>query len=355
MSLIRTPKFAVKQPGLAPGTLVYTGPPRDADVRCHVLDYGPEHFEEIEHVTLDRLAVATQEDTVTWINVDGIHDVDLVAGFGERLGLHQLVLEDIVSPRQRPKAEVFDDHVYVVVKMLHMSDAGEISVEQVSIVAGVRYVVTFQERPGDVLEPLRNRLRSGRGLIRKNGPDYLTYAIVDTVVDNYFHVVERLGEQIERLEEEVSDDPSRDTLRRINDMKRDILMLRKNIWPLREVMAGIERDDSVFFKKRTKTYLRDVYDHVVQVIDFLETYRDLLSGLTDLYLSSISHRMNEIMQVLTIVGSIFIPLTFIAGIYGMNFAWMPELGWKWGYPVAWGVMLTVAVSLILFFRRRNWL
>ncbi len=348
-------KVAVKQPGLAPGTLIYTGPPREAAVTCHVMDYGPEHFEELPDVTLDRLSIATREDTVTWVNVNGIHDVDLVAKFGEKLDLHQLVMEDIVSPRQRPKAELFDDHVYIVVKMLHLDESGEISTEQVSIVAGVRYVVTFQEQPGDVLEPLRNRIRAGRGLIRKNGPDYLTYAIVDTVVDNYFHVVERIGEQIEVLEEEVSGDPTRETLHRINDLKRQILMLRKNIWPLREVMAGIERDDSHFFKPRTRTFLRDVYDHVVQVIDFLETYRDLLSGLTDLYLSAISHRMNEIMKVLTIVGVIFIPLTFIAGIYGMNFEWIPELQWKWGYPAVWGLMISVAAGLLLFFRHKKWI
>lgn len=348
-------KVVVKQPGLAPGTLIYTGPPRDRPVAIDVLDYGPESFREMPGVALDDLAIATEEGSVTWINVDGIHDVDLVGGVGGKLGLHQLVMEDILSPHQRPKVELFDDHVYVVLKMLHMDEAGVLTTEQVSIVAGVRYVATFQENRADVLEPLRERLRSGRGLIRKNGPDYLTYAIMDTIVDNYFHVVERLGERIEVLEEEISDDPSRQTLHQINDLKRDILVLRKNIWPLREVMAGIERDDSSFFKQRTRTFIRDVYDHVVQVIDFLETYRDLLSGLTDLYLSSISHRMNEIMKVLTIVGSIFIPLTFIAGIYGMNFVWMPELQWKWGYPAAWGLMIVVAIGLVLFFRRKNWI
>ncbi len=354
-----------KQVGLAPGTLVYTGPERHHDISLTLIDYRGEHFDERTIAPDDASAALLAGEATSWLDISGIHDVALVDTLGGHLDLHKLVLEDIVHPSQRPKLDVYDDaSLYIVVRMLSVeSGAGSgrnaadlrIASEQISLILTRTGVISFQELPGDVFEPVRNRLRAGKGIIRNEGSDYLAYALLDTVVDHYFHVIEYVGDRIDALEADVLARPTTETLARINRYKREVLGLRKSVWPLREVLSGLDRTDSGLISERTKTYLRDVYDHTIQVVDMLETYRDLLAGLTDLYMSTVSLKMNEVMQVLTIVGSIFIPLTFVAGIYGMNFDFMPELHWKYGYFMAWGLMATITAGLFFFFRRKKWI
>jgi len=294
---------------------------------------------------------------VTWVNIDGLHDIEIMEKIGKHFGLHPLVLEDILNTEQRPKIEDFDDYIFVVLKMLYYDEnEGEIRAEQISIILGSNFVLSFQERVGDIFNPLRDRIRNAKGRVRKMGPDYLAYSLLDAIVDNYFVVLEKLGEQIEGMEEELVTNPTPETLQRIHNLKREMIFLRKSVWPLREVVSRLERGESPLIKEATGIYLRDVYDHTIQVIDTIETYRDMLSGMLDIYLSSISNRMNQVMKVLTIIATIFIPLTFVAGIYGMNFEYMPELKWHWFYPKAfWLVMLGVAALMLVYFRRKRWL
>jgi magnesium transporter len=246
------------------------------------------------------------------------------------------------------------EYVFVVLKMLS-SDRNKITSEQISIVLGPDFVVSFQEREGDVFNPIRERIRIGRGRIRKMGADYLAYALLDSVVDNYFIFLEKLGDKIEFLEEELVTNPTTETLQTIHDLKTEMVFLRKSVWPLREIISGLERGESALIQESTEIYLRDVYDHTIQVIDTVETFRDMVSGMLDIYLSSVSNRMNEVMKVLTIIATIFIPLTLIAGIYGMNFQYMPELGWRWGYPMVWLIMLVIGALMLVYFRRERWL
>jgi magnesium transporter len=343
--------------GLPPGALVHVGEPGMEEPKISVMTYDTMRLEE-EYVDTVGEAFPLQEaPTMSWINVDGIHDVEIVEELGVRLGLHPLVLEDILNPDQRPKMEDLGDYLYVVLKMVDWDDQrGEITMEQMSVLVGANYVVSLQERPGgDVLDPIRERIRAAKGTIRGEGPDYLAYSILDGVVDGYFGVLEGLGEKVEDLEEELVSSPLPETLQELHVLKREMIYMRKAVWPLREVVAALERSGSPLIKESTVPYLRDVYDHTVQVMDAVETVRDMLSGMLDIYLSSISNRMNEVMKVLTIFASIFIPLTFIAGVYGMNFQYMPELAWRWGYPVVWLVMLGVGVALLWYFRRKRWL
>jgi magnesium transporter len=267
------------------------------------------------------------------------------------------VMEDIMNTEQRPKIEDFDDYIFVVLKMLYYdNDEEEIKAEQISIIVRSNFVLSFQEREGDIFNPLRDRIRNAKGRVRKMGPDYLAYCLLDAIVDNYFVVLEKLGEQIEGMEEELVTNPTPVTLQRIHNLKREMIFLRKSVWPLREVVSRLERGESPLIKESTGIYLRDVYDHTIQVIDTIETYRDMLSGMLDIYLSSISNRMNQVMKVLTIIATIFIPLTFVAGIYGMNFEYMPELKWHWFYPKAfWLVMIGIAGVMLVYFRRKRWL
>jgi len=319
--------------------------------------YDASRLLEEELETIGDAFPLSEAPTVTWINVDGIHQVKVVEELGQRLGLHPLVLEDILNPEQRPKMEDLGDYLYMVVKMLDWDDArGEMTTEQMSVLVGANYVVSLQEHPGgDVLDPIRVRIREAKGSIREEGPDYLAYAILDGVVDRYFGVLEGLGEKVEALEEELVAHPTPDTLQDLHELKRAMIFMRKSVWPLREVVAALDRGGSSIIQESTRVYLRDVYDHTVQVMDAVETLRDMLSGMLDIYLSSISNRMNEVMKVLTVFASIFIPLTFIAGVYGMNFAHMPELEWWWAYPLLWLVMLAVAVTMLVYFRRKRWL
>jgi magnesium transporter len=345
-----------KRAGLSPGTLIHVGRARTERARIRVIDYAENKLEEKELATIEECFPYRDKPTVTWINVDGVHQIEIIEKIGKHFGLHPLILEDIVNTHQRPKCDDYDDHLFIVLKMLGYDEArGEVSSEQVSLVLGKNYVISFQETEGDVFDPVRERIRGGKGRIRKMGADYLAYALIDAIVDHYFIILEKLGERIETLEEEMVTDPDVDTLTRTHKLKRQMLVLRKCVWPLREVVSRLERGESTLIRKPTHVFLRDVYDHTIQVIDTIETDRDMLSGLLDLYLSTVSNKMNAVMKVLTIIATIFIPLTFIAGIYGMNFEFMPELHWHWGYPIALLIMLAVGVIMLLFFRKRKWL
>jgi len=340
----------------APGTVAFTGERKVADVTIKVIDYDEERYEEREIDGFADCAGYRDTDSCTWINVNGLHETPLLRELGDHFGLHRLVLEDVANTHHRPKVEDFGDYLYVVCRMLSLADDGvHLRSEQISLVIGRNYLLSFQERPGDVLEPVRERLRKGKGRIRKGGAGYLGYALLDSVVDHYFYVVEAFGEQIEALEDELLAQPTMETLHKVHALKREMVLLRRAVRPLREVVASLERDEPPLLGSDVTPYLRDVYDHVIQVADAVDSFRDILSGLQDLYLSSVSNRMNEVMKVLTIFASIFVPLTFVAGIYGMNFEHMPELGWRWSYPVLWGVIVTLVVVMLGYFRRKKWL
>jgi magnesium transporter len=342
--------------GLPPGTLVHIGEKSDREIRTTVMEYGPEGCAERKVASLGECLAAAGPGRVTWVNVEGLHEVEAIRQLGECHGLHPLVLEDIVNTDQRPKLDDYGDYLFVVVKMLRSTPGGGIVTEQVSLVLGPHLVISFQEGvDGDVFDPVRERLHGGKGRMRGMGADYLLYALLDAVVDNYFVVLEEVGERIEAIEEAVVMEPRPETVRRIHRLKREMILLRKAVWPLREVLAALERRESALISEAVVVYLRDVYDHTIQVIDTIESSRDMLSGMLDIYLSSISNRMNEVMKFLTVVGTIFIPLTFISGIYGMNFQNMPELHWPWGYPVALFLMLVIALSMLYYFRRKRWL
>ncbi len=343
-------------PGSPPGTLI--ADPAAARSRVRVMRYGPETMEEIGLASAADLPGLIGSAPVTWVNVDGLADVELIRALGELFGLHRLALEDVVNVHQRPKVVEYEKQTFVVARMIH-SGRGLVS-EQVSLFLGEGFLLTFQEMEGDCFDLVRERLRQGLGLIRERGADYLAYALLDALIDGYFPVVEDYGERLEALEDAVMTRPERAQVVAIHDMKRDLLTLRRAIWPQREMFNALARDASPHVSASTQVYLRDCYDHLVQLMDFVETYREIASGLVDVYLSSSSARMNEIMKVLTVIATIFMPLGFIASLYGMNFdpqvsPWnMPELSWYLGYPFALLLMATVAGGLILFFRRKGW-
>jgi magnesium transporter len=344
-----------KPAGLAPGTPVFVGEQRVERPRISVFDYDDNRCEERELSSVADCRPLRESPTVTWLNVDGVHDTALVERLGECFGLHPLVVEDVVNTTQRPKLEDYGDYIYIVVRMFRRGPDGELLSEQVSLVLGPNFVLSFQEAPGDVFDPVRARLREHKGRLRKLGPDYLLYALLDAVVDHLFTVLEPVGDRIEDLEEILVARPGPEALHTIHALKRELVHLRKSVWPLREVVSGLERLESKLVRKTTGVFLRDVYDHTIQVIDVVETFRDTVGGMLDVYLSSISNRMNEVMKVLTIIATIFIPLTFIAGIYGMNFRNMPELGWPWAYFAVLGLMAAVALAMLVYFKRKKWL
>jgi magnesium transporter len=342
--------------GLPPGTLVHIGERKVEKTRITILDYDAGQFQEEEVETAEECFPFKDKPTVTWINIDGIHEVEVIEKIGRHFNIHPLILEDILHTGQRPKMEDFEDYIFVVVKMLYYDDeAHEITSEQVSLILGSNFVISLQEREGDVFDPVRERIRKAKGRIRRLKADYLAYALIDTIVDHYFVVLEKIGERIEDMEEELITNPKPETLQNIHNLKRELIFLRKSVWPLREVISGLERGDSSLIDESTGIYFRDVYDHTISVADTVETFRDMVSGMLDTYLSSVSNKMNEVMKVLTIIATIFIPLTFVAGIYGMNFEFMPELKWHWGYFAALAVMVVVAIVMVIYFRRKTWL
>jgi magnesium transporter len=353
--MVRRRKKGSETAGLPPGTLVHVGEQKMERARITLIDYDQQGYRERELQTVEESFPYKDTPTVTWINVDGIHQVDVVEKLGAYFDLHPLLLEDILNTEQRPKMEDYGDCIFIVLKMLWCCEEGDgIQIEQVSLVLGPGFVISFQEREGDVFEPIRQRIRNGKGRIRKAGADYLAYALVDATVDGYFSVLERLGDVIEDTEDRLAENPARETLRSIRSLKNTMISLRRSIWPLREVIGGLERIESRLVTPATHAYLRDLYDHTIQIIDTIESYRDITAGMIDIYLSSISNRLNEVMKVLTMFASIFIPLTFIAGIYGMNFRYMPELDWRWGYFAALAFMGIVGTAMLVYFKRKRW-
>jgi magnesium transporter len=349
-------KRSSKKAGLSPGTLVHIGEKKTEEVNISVMDYDESQIQEKDAATVGECLPFKEKPTVTWVNVTGIHDITVIEEFGKAFNIHPLLLEDIVHPDQRPKLEDYDDYLFLVLRMLRYDEAKEeLLSEQVSLILGPNFVITFQEREGDVFDAVRARIRNGKGKIRKMGCDYLTYALIDSVVDNYFLVLEKYGEKIEILQEEVLSQPTPETLQVIQGTKRDMLFLRKSVWPLREAINALQRGESSLVTDNVNIYLRDVHDHTIQVIDTIETFRDMISGTLDVYLSSVSNKMNEVMKVLTIIATIFMPMTFIAGIYGMNFKYMPELDWHWAYPVIWAVIIVLGVLMLMGFKRKKWL
>jgi magnesium transporter len=349
-------KRGSKKAGLAPGSLIHVGERKIENVRIWLIDYDENRIEERELKSFDESLPYIEKGSVTWINIDGLHDIDTISDIGKFFGVHPLVLEDIVNTEQRPKMEDFEDYLFIVLKMIHyQSDIHQVQFEQFSLILRNNTVISFQERAGDIFESVRERLRKAKGRIRKMGPDYLIYTLMDAVVDNYFVVLENMGERVTELEESLVTDPEPDILQSIHELRRELILLRRSIWPLREVIGGLERGESALINEKTTIFLRDVYDHIIRVIETVETYRDVVSGMMDLFLSSVSNRMNEVMKVLTIIATIFIPLTFIAGIYGMNFKYMPELGWHWGYFTALILMLAIGVLMVIWFKRKRFL
>lgn len=345
-----------KKIGLPPGSIVHIGNKRAEKTKISIVDYNEEQFQEKEVKTVKECCSYKEKPTITWINIDGVHEEKIIEELGKIYNFHPLILEDIVDTDQRPKIKDFGDYIFIILKMHYYDkENNEIKIEQVSLIFGKNYVISFQEREGDVFNPIRERIRNNIGRIRKARADYLIYALMDAIIDNYFTILEKLGEETEDLEAKVIKDPAPANLQIIYKLKSELIFLRKSVWPLREVISILEKGESVLIDKSTNIYLRDIYGHTIQVMDTVETLRDVISGTLDVYLSSVSNKMNEIMKVLTIIATIFIPLTFIAGVYGMNFQYMPELKWVWAYPLILSVMLIIGIVMVIFFKRRKWM
>jgi magnesium transporter len=348
-----------KKSGLPPGTLVHIGEEKTDRMRTTLITYNPETFQEkqldgLEHV--NEVMPEPKPEGVTWINTEGVHDLEAIEGMGMCFGIHPLTLEDIANTEQRPKVEEYEDYIFLVLKSFDYAESDQdLGMDQMSLILKPGMVISFEEKSSEIFNPVRERIRSGKGRIRKEGSDYLAYCLIDAVVDHYFSVLEKFGEAIENLQEELIKHPTRTTLQAIHLMKRQMIVFRRSIWPLREAVGSLVRGEYGAVQKTTLVYLRDVYDHIIHVIDSIEAYREMLTGMMDLYLSSISNRMNEIMKVLTVIATIFMPLTFIAGVYGMNFEYMPELKWFWGYPAVLTLMAAIAGCMLVYFRRKKWI
>ncbi|MHC4503323.1 MAG: magnesium/cobalt transporter CorA [Planctomycetota bacterium] len=343
--------------GLPPGQLVHIGRKWAAVPKVSIIDYDKDKVEQKKTATIAKCAPYKDKPTVTWISVEGVEDTRTLRKIGEAFDLHPLTMEDIVNTHQRPKLEDYGHYVFVVLKMLRsdLDTDQRVRATQVSLVMGKGFVISFQEGGGNVLDPVRERIQRNKGPIRSQGADYLLYALVDAITDSYFTILEGLGEKMDTLEERLLADPSPVMLRFIQGTKRDLILLRRSIWPLRDVVASITRGGSDLVEESTHVYLRDVHDHSMRLVDHIETNRERLAGMLDIYLSSVSNRMNAVMKVLTIIATIFIPLSFFAGVYGMNFRNMPEYGWKYGYAAFWAVMLAIVIGMMVFFKRRKWI
>ena len=345
-----------KHIGQVPGTLVYTGKKSDKDFQVECFDYTKDSIEETILLNIEDAINYKETDSVTWINVDGLQHIDKIEDIGKQYDLHPLVLEDIVNTTQRPKIDEYEDYLFIVLKMLYYDANEEIVIEQVSFVLGKNYVLTFQEAEGDVFGYIRERIRHANGRIRGLKSDYLLYALIDAVVDNYFSIIETLGNKIEDLETELFTGHAREDVNiEVQQLKREILKVRRAIFPLREIINRIEKGEHQLIYKRTITYYRDIYDHLIQVSENIDIYREMIWSLMDMYMTTISNKMNEVMKVLTIMSSIFIPLSFLAGLYGMNFKYIPELEYRYGYFVLLGVMFTIFIGLLIYFKRKKWL
>jgi magnesium transporter len=341
--------------GLPPGTLIYTGKaPGAGKPTVHLIAYGPEGVRELSNPTDAQVHELRAASPVIWLNVDGVGDSDTIRRLGDLFGLHALVLEDIMHPHQRPKLDMFESYLYIVARM-PAAQSEHAASEQVSLILGEGFLLTFQETPADLFDPVRTRLRGGKGLLRKAGADYLAYALLDCLVDQYFVILEQYGDAADEMEDTLMANPEPALLHRLHRIKQDLMQLRKSVWPLREVIGALERGDLPQVTPAIRLYLRDLYDHTVRVIETVESLREVIGGMLDVYLSSVSNRMNEVMKVLTVISTIFIPITFLASIYGMNFSHMPELQTPYGYYGLLGVMAAITLAMLVYFRRKRWL
>lgn len=342
--------------GLPPGSLVHIGKKKVEEVKITLVEYSPEFFSEKTLTSLKECPPIKDTPTIKWLNISGLHQTELLEEVGACFDIHPLVLEDILNTTERPKLENYENYLFFIIKRFALgAKNGEIEEEQTALILGQNYLLSFEEKENHSFILIREQLKIGQSLLRKSGADYLAYALIDIIVDNYFPVLEKLGEKIEVIEVGVVERPEKETLGKIHQIKRELLRLRKSIWALREVLNSLERIGSPLVSRETLIYLRDVYDHSIEIIETVETYREMLSGMLDIYLSSLSNRLNEVMKVLTIIATIFMPLTFIAGVYGMNFRYMPELYWKWSYPAVWLIMVVIGIAMYLYFKRRGWL
>ena len=344
--------------GLPPGSLVHVGNISDTATTVTLFDYTKEHLVEKQVHSIEEILEHKDTDTVTWVNFEGLSNVEFIEHIGRRFGIHQLVLEDILNTHQRPKFEEYEDYLYIVLKSLLPEDNKDFAVkyEQISILLLENFVFTFKEKKDDLFQSVRERLVTSKGRFRSQGSDYLAYVLLDTIIDNCFILIDSLDETVSLLEDELLDsDATQESLHSIQYLKREIIIIRRYISPIRELMSGILRSESALIQEKTHIYLRDVYDHSIRVIESIDTYRDILAGLLEIYISSVSNKMNEVMKVLTVFASIFIPLTFLTGIYGMNFEFMPELKWKWAYPILWVAFITIPAVLLVYFKKRKWL
>lgn len=344
-----------KKAGTPPGTILHLGEHKTGRVKITRVSYDEQNYSEEEDISIDELFTPRPGFDVEWVNFDGIHDVEMVERIGSHYGINMLVLEDIVNSSQRPKFEDYDDYVYIVLRMLKHDEAkNETGSEQVSIILNHDKVLTFQEKESDDFESIRDRIRKKKGKIHRSGPDFLCYSIIDFIIDNYFIVLEKIGERIDILEEDVLGDTGEQTIQKLHSLKRDTLAIRKSLWPIRDILGFMLKPDNAMITDSTRLFLRDAYDHTVEAIETLEVYRDFISGLLDINLSRMSNRMNEIVKVLTLISTIFIPLTFIAGVYGMNFRVIPGLEWRFGYYSIMLLMLVIAGMMLFYFRKKKW-
>ena len=354
--MLRPIKKTSEKAGLPPETLIYIGEKKTAEIKITIISYDEKEFQETEAKTVEECFPFRDKPGVTWINVDGVHQPEIVKKLGDYFGIHPLALEDILNTDQRPKMDDFGNCIYIVLKMLNYDDErNEVVAEQISLILGQNFVISFQEKESDVFNRIKGRIRDEKSRIRKMRADYLAYALIDAIVDNYFVILEKFEEMIDLLEEGLVTSPTEEALQTIHILKREMVVLHKSVWPVRNVISGLEREESSLIQEPIRVYLRDVYDHTVRIIDTTEMLRDMVSGILDVYFSSVSNKMNEVMKVLTIIATIFIPLTFVASIYGMNFKYMPELEWAWAYPLILLALFVTGISLIFYFRRKKWL
>jgi magnesium transporter len=357
-------RHLLKRAGEIPGKPVHTGMQRIEDVKIKIHDYGEEHYSVIPIDAIEQSAPYIEDSSKTWVQVEGLHRLDRIQSIWNYFGLHPLIQEDIVNVVQRPKIETYQNHLFIVLRLITPDSSTEekssFHSEQISFVLGKNYVISFQESDEPIFASIFKRLEQPATRLRKHGVDFLAYALLDTVVDHYFHSLELFGLTIDRLEEEIIENPGNHYLHNIHNLRRDAIQFRKSVWSLRDGVNSLIRDDNPMISSEVKIFLRDVYDHVVQVIDSIEAYREMIYSLYDMYMSTLSNRMNEVMKVLTIIATIFIPLTFVAGIYGMNFDPeispfnMPELNWYYGYPFSLLIMIAISLTMIYYFRRKNW-
>lgn len=342
--------------GMAPGSIVFTGTQRMSNVKITLFQYNNEKCIETNPQNIEEAFAETKKfNGISWINIDGLHDIETIEKAGAELNVHKLTLEDILSVGQRPKIDEYKEYLYIVMKMFQFQEADNaIDDEQLSFILKKDLLISFQEKDGDVFSHVKKRLYDGKGTFRARGSDYLLYALMDSIVDYYFLVIEKLGERIEDLENDLLEKPNQNSMLKLHSFRSEILTLRRSVYPLREIISRMEKTEDSLFVAETRIFIRDLYDHTIQVIETIEVYRDMASSMMDLYMNSQSNKMNSIMKVLTIVSTIFIPLTFIVGVYGMNFN-MPELQYNWAYYVVWATMIAIAAGMILYFKKKGWL